>query len=228
MPDPQNTGVSSSPPTPNFDAIPGHVALDEGDLQARTLQQAKSELPQPQLAAPWEQEPRLDVPPTTRLGKAYNSAKAWLGEHEQHLSDRVLKPFREGLNRMGNDLQQAAGTGHTKTGGQLTTPIRLLLGGVGTLLHQVPVGSNVSETVQALATPPELGPEGKAALKTAQTAEGVFWHGSPSGDLRGGKSGLHVGTKEAAKQALEARIGIPADGKGWSGDREYVPALEDL
>lgn len=39
----------------------------------------------------------------------------------------------------------------------------------------------------------------------------TFWHGSPSGDLRGSKNGLHIGTYEAAKQALEARIGIPVE-----------------
>lgn len=55
--------------------------------------------------------------------------------------------------------------------------------------------------------------------------EEIWWHGSPSGDLRGGKSGLHLGTKVAATQALEARIGIPADGKGWNGDREYGQTL---
>lgn len=49
---------------------------------------------------------------------------------------------------------------------------------------------------------------------------GTMWHGSPSGDLRGGISGLHLGTKEAAKQALTARIGHPVDGD-WDGTREY-------
>lgn len=53
---------------------------------------------------------------------------------------------------------------------------------------------------------------------------GVFWHGSPSGDLRGSSNGLHVGTYEAAKQALEARIGIPAEGT-WDGTREYGKTL---
>jgi len=53
----------------------------------------------------------------------------------------------------------------------------------------------------------------------------TWWHGSASGDLRGGTHGLHLGTKEAAKQALEARIGIPADGKGWTGDRSYGQTL---
>jgi hypothetical protein len=48
----------------------------------------------------------------------------------------------------------------------------------------------------------------------------VYYHGSPSGDLRGGTSGLHLGTHEAATQALEARIGKPAEGS-WDGTREY-------
>lgn len=49
---------------------------------------------------------------------------------------------------------------------------------------------------------------------------GTMWHGTPSGDLRGGVSGLHLGTKEAAKQALTARIGHPVEGE-WDGTREY-------
>lgn len=52
----------------------------------------------------------------------------------------------------------------------------------------------------------------------------VFWHGSPSGDLRGGPYGLHVGTEEAARQALHARIGRPAEGE-WDGTREYGKTL---
>jgi len=52
----------------------------------------------------------------------------------------------------------------------------------------------------------------------------VFWHGSPSGDLRGGLTGLHIGTKKAATEALEARIGIPATGE-WDGTREYGKTL---
>ena len=52
----------------------------------------------------------------------------------------------------------------------------------------------------------------------------VFWHGTPSGDLRGGSLGLHVGTYTAAKQALEARIGVPATGE-WDGTREYGKTL---
>lgn len=48
----------------------------------------------------------------------------------------------------------------------------------------------------------------------------IMWHGSPSGDLRGGTSGLHLGTFDAAKQALDARIGIPAQGN-WEGTSKY-------
>jgi len=53
----------------------------------------------------------------------------------------------------------------------------------------------------------------------------IWWHGSVSGDLRGGTSGLHLGTHNAATQALEARIGIRADGKPWTGDQEYGKTL---
>ena len=51
-------------------------------------------------------------------------------------------------------------------------------------------------------------------------AGGVWWHGTPSGDLRGGSAGLHVGTRKAAEDALHARIGIPVEGS-WDGSREY-------
>lgn len=52
----------------------------------------------------------------------------------------------------------------------------------------------------------------------------VWYHGSPSGFP--GKTGpIHVGTRNAAAVALEARIGIPADGKGWDGTREYGKTL---
>ena len=52
---------------------------------------------------------------------------------------------------------------------------------------------------------------------------GVWYHGSPIGEP--GPGPIHVGTAKAAKEALEARIGIPADGKGWNGDREYGKTL---
>lgn len=55
---------------------------------------------------------------------------------------------------------------------------------------------------------------------------GNLWHGSPNGEtgLSAGSSGIHIGTREAAKQALEARIGRPAEGE-WDGTREYGKTL---
>lgn len=57
--------------------------------------------------------------------------------------------------------------------------------------------------------------------------EHAFWHGSPAGEAgmdHQAHYGLHVGTHEAAKQALEARIGRPAEGV-WDGTREYGKTL---
>jgi hypothetical protein len=51
-----------------------------------------------------------------------------------------------------------------------------------------------------------------------------WFHGTPSGDLRGGHYGLHVGTERAAQDALNARIGKPAEGT-WDGTRIYGKTL---
>lgn len=65
-----------------------------------------------------------------------------------------------------------------------------------------------------------LNPKKELVESVDKNSANIFWHGSPSGDLRGGKYGLHIGTYDAAKQALEARIGVPAEGE-WDGTREY-------
>lgn len=52
----------------------------------------------------------------------------------------------------------------------------------------------------------------------------VWYHGSPSGNLKGGISGLHLGTLKAATEALESRIGIPVNGT-WDGTRKYGETL---
>lgn len=54
-----------------------------------------------------------------------------------------------------------------------------------------------------------------------------WWHGSPYGGPTEtpGSSGVHVGTQEAARQALNARIGHRADGKDWDGSSEYGKTL---
>ncbi len=50
-----------------------------------------------------------------------------------------------------------------------------------------------------------------------------FYHGTPDQTISGTK-GIHVGTLLAATQALEARIGVPAEGT-WDGTREYGKTL---
>lgn len=54
-----------------------------------------------------------------------------------------------------------------------------------------------------------------------------WWHGTPYGGASEtpGASGVHVGTQEAARQALNARIGHRADGKDWDGTQEYGKTL---
>lgn len=68
------------------------------------------------------------------------------------------------------------------------------------------------------------GQKTAAAKGYIPPAHEIYWHGTPSGDLRGGDYGLHVGTREAARQALTANIGHPVEGD-WDGTREYGKTL---
>jgi hypothetical protein len=54
----------------------------------------------------------------------------------------------------------------------------------------------------------------------------TFYHGSTDKNLAG-KKGIHIGTYKACKQALEARIGVPAEGE-WDGTREYGKTFTSL
>jgi len=60
-------------------------------------------------------------------------------------------------------------------------------------------------------------------LKESSHGNNIFYHGSTDMNLLG-KRGIHVGTKLAATQALEARIGVPSQGT-WDGTREYGETL---
>lgn len=53
----------------------------------------------------------------------------------------------------------------------------------------------------------------------------VWYHGSPSGVLVRGTNGIHVGSREAAHEALVQRVGVPADGKPWDGTRKLGETL---
>lgn len=58
-----------------------------------------------------------------------------------------------------------------------------------------------------------------------QITKQIFYHGTASGNLKKAPYGIHVGSKQAAKEALESRIGIRADGKDWDGTQEYGKTL---
>jgi hypothetical protein len=175
MPIPQEQNSASVQTPPPESAT--NDGIDLSGLRFRTIQQAQSNLPQPTITPPWEDEPTLPSAPTSKLGKAYQDGKQLLEKYGQHFSEKVLAPFREGLDRIGDQLQQAGESGHTQSGGRLTDPARALLSGAGTLLKQVPVGRNVKETIQMSLTPPEFGLEGKALskeLKAAQKTESAI------------------------------------------------------
>src|SRR5262249_4307510 len=109
--------------------------------------------------------------PTTKLGKAYDAAKSWLDEHEQHLSEKYIAPFRQGLDNMAKDLEDAADRGYTASGAQLPDVARGLVKGTGTMLEQVPVGQTLKETLAANVAPPELGTESRALSTELQVGE---------------------------------------------------------
>lgn len=60
-------------------------------------------------------------------------------------------------------------------------------------------------------------------LKESSNEVPKFYHGSTDNKLEG-KNGIHIGTYKAAKEALEARIGVPATGE-WDGTKEYGKTL---
>jgi len=127
-------------------------------LTKQQIEQSRAQLPQPQRddSTPFEITlPGVnDAVKNSPLGKAYGAATSWLGEHEKHLSEKYLAPFRAGLDNMASDLQQAGEAGHTASGGQLTSLSRALVEEAGTMLRFVPVGKNVKETAAALAPMP--------------------------------------------------------------------------
>ena len=62
----------------------------------------------------------------------------------------------------------------------------------------------------------------KDFLFESEKYDTIYYHSTPN-DL-GGTNGIHFGTKKAATQALEARIGVPSVGE-WDGKRKYGKTL---
>lgn len=74
----------------------------------------------------------------------------------------------------------------------------------------------------------EWGYFGPTVGKIAKVAtDKTWWHGTPYGgpSSTAGETGVHVGTREAAREALNARIGHRADGQDWDGTQEYGKTL---
>jgi len=61
-------------------------------------------------------------------------------------------------------------------------------------------------------------------LKTPPSDDTIYYHGSPSGQFKESPLGVHVGSKLAATQALDSRIGVPSEGT-WDGTRTYGRTL---
>lgn len=123
----------------------GQQSPDFSDLRVRTVQQAKADLPKPEYMAPAE-----DLTQGTKIRKAYDAASQWLGEHEQHLSEKILRPFREGLDNMADEIESSP---YVKA----ATPVaKGVATGTAELLRMVPVGKDVQSTALAMLPPPEL------------------------------------------------------------------------
>ena len=64
----------------------------------------------------------------------------------------------------------------------------------------------------------------KLVFENNETAKKYgWWHGSTDKNFSG-KRGIHIGTFKSATEALESRIGVPAEGS-WDGTRIYKDTL---
>jgi hypothetical protein len=77
-------------------------------LTKQQIEQSRAQLPQTQKDESSAFEITLpgvnDAVKNSPLGKAYDAASSWLGEHEKHLSEKYLAPFRQGLDNIASDL----------------------------------------------------------------------------------------------------------------------------
>lgn len=144
--------------------------------------------------------------------QAYGKMKNWLSTHEQHFSDKVLKPFRQGLDNMGNELVEKG----------LDTHIPLLAA-AGEAMKAVPVGKNVKETAAALVTPPELSEEnllGKSLDKLSKEVPPTVEHFAasetePAKAVLSDATGKKIGQAKWTTEGSEAHLnGIYVDTKG--------------
>ena len=220
MPDPQNTGVSTPAQTPppidlsNIRVRP--VSHDSDESAVQTVKRNLSYKPDTSRSA-YGSGHQFDAEPSPqaegeqiykqKFGSTpeqwYGHAKRFIGHLEDKVSDKVLKPFRSGLDAMADDLQHAAETGHTAGGGQLNPTTRALVGGAGAALRAVPVGSDVKSTALMSVVPPELGPEAKNLSKEIKAGEGVVEKAAPNLEgLRTREVSPVTAVESSAKEAV--------------------------
>jgi hypothetical protein len=193
--------------------------IDLSDLRVRTLQQAKSELPDPAKHTLLTEEPTL-TDQNSWTGKAQKLASSI----DNAVSERVFKPFRQGLDNMGSDLQDASLSGHTRTGGQLTGPARALAGAAGTALKWVPVGENLGDTAAMSVVPPELGPEGTALSKEIKTGEQWVPHDlGKANDIPSEEGYAYHATNEDRAREIAESGGMQTHKPSYGTDQEAWP-----
>jgi hypothetical protein len=202
-------------PNDTATSSPESGGLDLSGLRVRAIQQAQSGLAstiQPDVSAPFKTP---DLIP--------QSVKNAAGKVDAAISDKVLKPFRQGLNNMGEDLTQAAETGHTKTGGQLTGPAKALAGAAGTALKWVPVGENLKETAAMSIVPPELGPEGKAFSKELQAGEWAPHNLNAEHNIPSEDGYAYHATNEGRAREISESGGMQTHKPSYGTDQEVWP-----
>jgi hypothetical protein len=137
---------------------------------------------------------------------AYGKLKSWLSDHEQHFSDKVLKPFREGLDNMADQIETSPVVKAASPTAQGVAK------GTAELLRQVPVGKDVKSTAVAnIGTFDFSGLEGhvleEEAPQVAYRARPVGQKGVSAGERPVATSSLDKA--KTYKENLESMTGQP-------------------
>jgi len=105
------------------------------------------------------------------------------GKENSGIDAKYLAPFRKTLDLIANDLSEAAETGHTKAGGQITPLTRGLLSTEATALRWAPIvgpsSQRFGESVVNALTPPSLTPQVKKGLSSETLARATQGLGQP-------------------------------------------------
>jgi hypothetical protein len=136
---------------------------------------------------------------------AYGKIKNWFSEHEQHFSDKVLKPFRDGLDNMADEIDKSPIVKAASPTAQGVAK------GTAELLRAVPVGKNVKDTAAMAFVPDFSSLEGhileEEAPQLAYRARPVGQKGVAAGERPVATSSLDKA--KTYKENLESMTGQP-------------------